>query len=69
VTFVPRAPNIDAYSMPMTPAPTTVIVRGTRLCSFSSPSESITDSSSKRTEAGRAGRVPTARMMRSAVIV
>ena len=34
VTFVPSAPNMDAYSMPITPAPTTVIVRGTRCLSF-----------------------------------
>ena len=30
VTFVPRRPNIDAYSTPITPAPTTVMLRGSR---------------------------------------
>ncbi len=31
VTSTPRAANIDAYSTPMTPAPTTIIVRGRSL--------------------------------------
>ena len=30
VTLVPSAANMDAYSIPMTPAPATTIVRGTR---------------------------------------
>src|SRR3954454_19882182 len=60
VTFAPSSPNIDAYSTPITPAPTTVIVRGTRLSSLSSPSESMIVRSSNCTESGRAGRVPTA---------
>ena len=64
----PSAPNIDAYSTPITPAPTTVIVRGTRLSSFSSPSESMIVRSSNSTDAGRAGRVPTAITIRSARI-
>ena len=64
VTFVPSAPNIDAYSTPITPAPTTVIVRGTRCSSLSRPSESMTVRSSNSTDAGRAGRVPPAMMIR-----
>ena len=68
VTLVPSAPNIDAYSTPITPAPTTVIVRGTLCSSLSRPSESITVRSSNSTEAGRAGRVPHAMMMRRARI-
>jgi hypothetical protein len=59
--LVPSAPNIDAYSTPITPAPTTVIVRGTRCASLSSPSESMIVLSSNSTVAGRAGRVPQAR--------
>ena len=55
VTLVPSAPNIDAYSTPITPPPTTVMVRGTRLSSFSSPSESMIVRSSNSTVAGRAG--------------
>ena len=59
VTLVPSAANIEAYSMPMTPAPTTTIVRGTSaMCRM--PSESTTRFSSKSIDAGRAGRVPTA---------
>ena len=67
VTFVPRRPNIDAYSTPITPAPTTVMLRGSRWCRFSSPSESITCSSSNCTSCGRAGYVPAAMMMLAAV--
>ena len=66
-TFVPRAPNIDAYSTPMTPAPTTVIVRGTRFLSFRIPSESMIVASSTSTSGGRAGEVPTALITCSAV--
>ena len=40
VTLVPRAANMDAYSMPMTPAPATIIERGMR-SSSSTPSESM----------------------------
>ena len=66
VTFVPSAPNIEAYSTPITPAPTTVMVRGTRWSSFSRPSESITVRSSNSTAAGRAGRCRQAMMIRRA---
>ena len=55
VTFEPSAPNIDAYSTPITPAPTTVIERGTRLSSLSSPSESMIVRSSNSTDGGRGG--------------
>ncbi len=65
VTFAPSAPNIDAYSTPITPAPTIVIVRGTRLSSLSSPSESMIVRSSNATESGRAGRVPAAITIRA----
>ena len=64
--MTPSAAIIDAYSAPITPAPTTVIVRGRR-SSLSIPSESITVRSSKETSVGRAGTVPTAITMRSAV--
>jgi hypothetical protein len=66
VTFVPSAANIEAYSMPITPAPTTTIARGT--CgSCSTPSESSTVTSSNSTDFGRFGRVPVATMMFCAV--
>ena len=68
MTFVPSAPNIDAYSTPITPAPTTVIERGTRWSIRSRPSESMIVRSSKATVPGRAGLVPTAMTMRSAWI-
>src|SRR5918997_1657400 len=68
VTFVPSAPNIEAYSTPITPAPTTVIECGTRRSSLSRPSESMIVRSSKATVSGRAGRVPTAMTIRSARI-
>ena len=65
VTLVPSAANIEAYSMPITPAPTTTIDRGT--CSRCwMPSESMTVRSSNATLAGRAGRVPVAMTMFSA---
>ena len=66
MTFVPRAANIDAYSIPITPAPTTTIDDGT----LSMPriwSESTIVSPSNSTELGRAGRVPTAMMILSAL--
>ncbi len=67
VTLVPRAANMDAYSMPITPAPATIMDRGT--CSrCSTPSESITRRSSNSTLSGRAGRVPVAITMSLAVI-
>jgi len=50
---------MDAYSIPMTPAPATTIDRGTR-SRWTIPSESITVRSSKSTVSGRAGRVPVA---------
>ncbi len=59
VTLVPSAANIDAYSMPITPAPTTTIEAGIALRSRM-PSESSTRSSSNSTPAGRAGLVPVA---------
>ena len=59
VTLVPSAANIDAYSMPMTPAPTTTMDVGTRsIPSIWSESTMVTPS--KSTVSGRAGRVPTA---------
>ena len=59
---------MDAYSMPMTPAPATTMVRGT--CSrCTMPSESMIVRSSNATLAGRAGRVPTAITTASAVTV
>ena len=67
VTLVPSAANIDAYSMPMTPAPTTTIDDGT----LSMPriwSESTMVSPSNSTVAGRAGLVPTAMTILSAPI-
>ena len=67
VTFVPSRPNIDAYSTPITPAPTTVMLRGSRCWMCSRPSESMIVWSSKATSFGRAGLVPVAMMMLSAV--
>ena len=67
VTFVPSRPNIDAYSTPMTPAPTTVMLRGRRCWMCSSPSESMIVWSSNSTSFGRAGLVPVAMTMLSAV--
>ena len=59
VTLLPSAANIEAYSMPITPAPTTTrdrgIVRRVRI-----PSESRIRSPSNSTVGGRAGRVPVA---------
>ena len=68
VTRVPSAANIEAYSMPITPAPTTTIELGTCwICS--TLSESSTRSSSNSTCDGRAGRVPVAMTIFSAVTV
>ena len=50
---------MDAYSIPITPAPATTIERGTA-CRWTIPSESMTVRSSNSTLAGRAGRVPVA---------
>ena len=55
VTSTPRAANIDAYSTPMTPAPTTIIVRG-RSLRPRMPSESMIVSPSTATPGGVAGR-------------
>ena len=57
MTLVPSAANIDAYSMPMTPAPTTTIDVGMNFRSRM-PSESSTRSSSNSTPVGRSGLVP-----------
>jgi hypothetical protein len=59
VTLVPSAANIDAYSMPITPAPTTTIDVGMVLRSRI-PSLSSTRSVSKSTPVGRSGFVPVA---------
>src|ERR1700722_7892793 len=59
VTLVPSAANMDAYSIPITPAPATTIERGT-LSRWTIPSESITVRSSNSTLAGRAGRAAAA---------
>ncbi len=68
VTRVPSAANIEAYSMPITPAPTTTIELGTCwICS--TLSESSTRSLSNSTCDGRAGFVPVAMTMFSAVTV
>ncbi len=66
VTLVPSAANMDAYSIPITPAPATTIERGT-FCRWTIPSESITVRSSNSTLAGRAGRVPGAITILSAL--
>jgi hypothetical protein len=62
VTLVPTAANIDAYSTPITPAPTTTIDVGIDLRSRM-PSESSTRCSSNCTPSGRAGLVPVAMTM------
>ena len=66
VTRVPRAANIDAYSMPMIPAPTTTIEFGT-FVSARTPSESSTVRSSNWTVVGRWGLEPVATMTNRAV--
>ncbi len=60
VTLVPNAANMEAYSMPITPAPTTTT--GWRRFESRIPSESGTRSSSNSTPDGRAGLVPVAMM-------
>jgi hypothetical protein len=63
VTFDPRAANIEAYSIPITPAPTTTIDDGIRsICRIWSESTMVRPSNA--TDSGRAGLVPTARTMR-----
>ena len=59
VTRVPSAANIDAYSIPMIPAPTTTIEFGT-FSSASTPSESRTVLPSNCTVFGRCGLLPVA---------
>ena len=66
VTLQPSAANIEAYSMPITPAPATTMVRGTLLRCWM-PSESMIVFSSKATLAGRAGLVPVAMTTESAL--
>ena len=44
-TCTPRAPNIEAYSMPMTPAPTTTIEWGMRFSFMMSSLEMMTSPS------------------------
>jgi hypothetical protein len=68
VTLVPRAANMDAYSMPITPAPTTIIDCGTR-SRARMPSESMIVLPSNSTVGGRAGSVPVAITILSAVTV
>ena len=68
VTRVPRAANIEAYSTPITPAPTTTIEPGT-VSSWRIWSESSTRVPSNSTLVGRAGRVPVAITILSAVRV
>ena len=66
VTLIPRAAKIEAYSSPMTPAPTTVSDRGS-LFIPRIPSLLIRVSPSQETFPGCAGCVPTAMTIRSAV--
>ena len=66
VTLVPRAANIEAYSIPITPAPRKR-TEGTHF-SASTSSESITVWPSNSTVSGRAGRVPTAITLREPLI-
>ena len=66
VTLVPSAANIEAYSIPITPAPATIIDLGTR-SRWSIPSESMIVRSSNSTLLGLAGFVPVAMMIFSAL--
>lgn len=68
VTRMPSAANIDAYSMPITPAPATTSDDGTRRIRRTA-SESITWLSSNSTCDGLAGLVPVAMTMFAAVTV
>ena len=65
VTSTPRAAKIEAYSTPMTPAPTTVRVRG-RVLRDRISSEVMIVSLSDGTPSGTAASVPVAITMRSA---
>ena len=64
--MLPSAAKIDAYSMPITPAPTTTNELGTDF-KFRMPSESTTCTSSNAMFEGRAGLVPVAMTMLSAL--
>lgn len=66
VTLLPSAANMEAYSIPMTPAPTMTMERGTR-SRASTLSESMIVRPSNSTVSGRAGRVPVAMTMFSAL--
>ena len=66
VTLQPSAANIEAYSMPMTPAPTTTSEFGSQSRPRTS-SESMIGGRRTRRCAGWAGRVPTAITIRAAV--
>jgi hypothetical protein len=68
VTWMPSAANIDAYSMPMMPPPTTTMVRGSR-SSSRTWSDRISVLESALTPAGSAGLVPTAMSTWAARIV
>ena len=68
VTLVPSAAKIEAYSMPITPAPTTTIEVGMKSRRTIS-SESSTRSQSKSMPSGRRGVVPVAMTMNSLVSV
>ncbi len=68
VTDTPSAANIEAYSTPITPAPTTASVRGSFFIVVTS-SLVRTTSPSAGTPGGAAGRVPTAMTMRAALTV
>ena len=68
VTEIPSAAKMLAYSMPTTPAPSTVMVFGIR-GSCRIVSESKTVSPSKGTSSGRFGREPVAITKWSAVSV
>ncbi len=65
VTWSPRAAKIEAYSIPITPAPSTSIERGMR-GSRRMLSESNTVSWSNGTSSGRLGEEPVAMTMVSA---
>ena len=66
VTLQPSAANIEAYSMPMTPAPTTTREFGSQSSPRTS-SELRMRWPSNSTVRGLAGRVPTAITIRAAV--
>ena len=67
-TSTPMDANIEAYSTPITPAPTTAIVLGNSFIR-TMPSESMIVHPSTRMFGGSAGRVPTAIRMFRAVRV